>query len=402
MRRIFLVPLAILLLATLILGSCAQPAPTLAPAPTPTPAPTPKPTPAPAPAPAPAPGLPVPGMKPGEENLYFEYVYASGSARYPPPAGFEKSATENFFDELEKATGGRFKVRYAYGGILGSAQELPHLAGAGVCDMGTLTGPDPAEFTYLSMPGAGWYTMDMETNVKLAKNLYRHPLSTEVFDGINLVHVWTHSYPPNVLHIRKGVKPIEKAEDLKGLQMGAWTMVAKLWAPGVGMVPVSLGSPFDTYEGMQKGMIDMVAMDVGALGRPFNLGELVGQVLETGAASASTGFGYMNKDAWNRLPQYIKDLWWELCPTEMEEMNVKTQMADVEEGLALAKEKGIPVFRLPAADEAKAVAALKPIWEKWVAEVLGYPGGKQVKEFLKDQIAYRNSILPEPFTIITP
>jgi len=378
--------LAILLVATLILGSCAQPAPAPAPAPAPTP--------------APAPELPVAGMKPGEENLYFEYTWTSATTRTAPPPGFERNYNENFFDALEKATQGRFKVKYAYGGILGSARELPHLVSAGVCEMAALTGPDAATYTYLSLPTEGWFTGDLPTDMKLAGNLYKHPLSLEIFDRMNLVYIGHHMFGANALMIRKGVKPIATAEDLKGLQLGVWSEVAKLWASEVGMIPIST-YVYDSYEGMMKGMFDGVI--IGWTGfKGFKLYELTGQSIVTAAGGNSPMFNFMNKDAWNRLPQYIKDLWWELYPTEFEEYYIRYQLAQEQLGLDLAKENEVKILRLPAADEAKLVAAAKPAWADWVAEMLKYPGGKQVKEFLKDQIASRDKLIGEPWTLYTP
>lgn len=58
MKKLFLIPLIVLLAASLVLGSCAKPEPE--PTPTPAPAPAPAPTPAPAPVPAPAPAAPAP------------------------------------------------------------------------------------------------------------------------------------------------------------------------------------------------------------------------------------------------------------------------------------------------------------------------------------------------------
>ena len=80
MKRLFLLPLAILLVVTLIFGGCAKPAP--APTPTPAPAPAPAPTPAPVkPAPTPAPAPPAPAPVPRIKDLVFETVEI-GSGNY--------------------------------------------------------------------------------------------------------------------------------------------------------------------------------------------------------------------------------------------------------------------------------------------------------------------------------
>ena len=395
MKKVYLL-LGILLVAGLILGSCAQPAPAPAPAPSPAPTPTPAPTPAPTPGKEWVP--PVPGMKPGEENLYFEYIHASGHPQNPPRPPMEKAFREYFYEELEKRTQGRFKVKMAYGGILGGSTDLPHLCGAGVVDMAGITGPNPAEFTYLSIPTAGWYTLDLDFNTKqLAEYVGRHPLSAEVLDRNNLVYTGVNMYGPNYLHIRKGIPKIEKAEDLKGLQLGTWSKVSRMWAAEIGMVPVATIVP-EVYEGLQKGILDAVVMSQGD-----HMFEQIGQSIGTGAGGSSPGFAFMNKDKWNQLPQYIKDLWWELYPEYWVDLSVEWELLDLEEGVKLCAEHGIIIHELPEAEEAKLVGALKPVWEDWLAEMLNYPYGKQAREFVRDQIAHRNSVLPDqPFTIITP
>jgi len=402
MKRIFVVPLAILLLVALILGSCAKPAP----APAPTPAPSPAPTPAPKPTPAPPTEKewvpPVPGMKPGEEDKYFTWTYAESSARPKPPPGFESDPRENFFNELEKRTQGRFKVKYAWGGIIGAPAEILAMVGAGVVEMGMTAGQPAAEFALTSPQGMGGFlTGDIATDEKIYHYCRTHPICTAQLTKQNLVYGWSMPFGANMPLFREGIKRMETVEDFKGLQFGSTPGALHLWARELGMVPVTIAI-FDYYEGMQKGMIDVCALNYAALHLIFRLDEVMGSCVEVYPQGVSATPGYINKDSWDGLPQYIKDLWWEVYPTYFQEYNTRTRDSAAELTKGVLREKGVDMYKLPPAEEDKVHAAAAPVWKEWAEEQARYTSKELTTQYLKDIIAYRDKIVGKPFTVYTP
>ena len=378
MKRIFVVPLAILLLVALIFGGCAKPAP--------------------APTPAPPAGKewapPIPGMKPGEEDKYFEWTYTFDSPRRPPPAPFKLTAVENFLSEMEKRTQGRFKIKYAWGGILGTGWEMPQLIGAGIAE---ISGTPPewhlADFPFKSMACTwGFNTGDLEIDMLLNDHIFTHPLVARNLDKLNLVHGWSGGGGGSWrLGLRKGVRRIEKVEDLAGLNCWAIGYPA-LWAKQLGMTPVAV-LPVEFYESMQKGMLDVLPWSLSLFIR-FRAHEVCGSIVDVHLGT-SCHHHYVNKDAWNSLPQYIKDLWWELTPTYNYEYSLEVTKAEIQETLDACEERGIEIYKLPPDEEAKVREAMAVMWPAYVADCEKLPAGQGIREFLKDQIAYRDELTGE-------
>jgi len=152
---------------------------------------------------------------------------------------------------------------------------------------------------------------------------------------------------------------------------------------------------------MQKGMMDVVPIGYDVFVRPFRVNEVAGSIIDVDLHAGAVP-RFVNKDSWNSLPQYIKDLWREIYPTYYLEYKREIRMPTIQATLGVIKETGIEVYKLSPEEEAKLRAAAKPMWEAWVAEMEEYPAGKRVREFLKDQIAYRNELTGEPWTIYTP
>jgi TRAP-type C4-dicarboxylate transport system substrate-binding protein len=339
-------------------------------------------------------------MQPGEEDLYFEWTYAQPMPRRPTPPGFELWEAEHFFAELEKRTEGRFKTKFAWG-IAGSQREMPFLISSGVNDMGGVTIiVAPAEFALLTMNWMfGWATGDLEMDQKLAGNIAKHPLAQANLDKMNLALGHWGAIPTFRLLLSKRVGKIETAADLKGLQLGTGKPGEPLWAKALGMVPVDVHIT-EMYEAMQKGVMDMAILDMpGAFG--MKLDELVGSIVDIDMGGGG-GLTVVNKDKWNSLPQYIKDLWWEIEPTAYSGYAREIIAARQQAALDICKAKGIELHKLPPAEEAKLYAAMEPVWGAWVAEQEGYPTGTQVKEYLKDQIVFRDKLTGQPWTIYKP
>jgi TRAP-type mannitol/chloroaromatic compound transport system substrate-binding protein len=308
-------------------------------------------------------------------------------------------ANEKFFTALEEATKGRFKVKYNYG-IIPKRPDVVPSVGTGVCEVsGSLPIYHPAELPLATITELwGWHTGDLDINAQLLKYVFTHPLVAANLAEMNVVYAASGSADPFKIVVGKGVKKIETAEDLKGLHFGA-TGYRTLWAEKLGMVPVST-TVLDMYEFLEKGMVDMIGANIG-MTAGFRFYEVIDFAIEL-ALGGPTGFEVANKDAWDKLPQYIKDLWWELHPEHYTAYSMEITGAQAKQLEGIYKEKGIESYRLPPAEEAKLEAALKPMWEAWAADKAKYPGGEKIAEFVKDCIAYRDKITGKPFTIYTP
>jgi len=387
-RWLYLV-VAVLCVAGLLASGCAEPAP------------------APAPVPAPTPPAeeeeewvpPIPGMKKGEEDLYLEWTWATPTNRAKPPAGYELTADEWFFKEIEERAKGHLKVKISYG-EMGTALEIPKLITAGVVE-GGFTTPTyyPIELPLCNVLWMPFFSLeDWAKNMRLWDYALRHPLvqanyakQNQVF-GYMFNGTWDYD-----LYIRKGVPKITKVEDFKGLTARSYGYYNVFWQElEVGPVFVTA---FESYEAMQKGMIDLCHLGLESVVN-WHLWEVSDRIIDTAITATGTLYA-VNMDVWNDTPQYIRDIWNEVHPLG-QEYSLELGLTRLEEVKQFMQEKGIEHYRLSPEEDAKFRAAAKPAFEKWVADVEQQENGKPIREYLKDVIAYRDKLSGEPWTVYTP
>jgi len=340
-------------------------------------------------------------MLKGEEDLYFDWKYAMPIPREAPPTGYGLTSKEWFHDELEKRTKGHIKIEEFYGGQLGGFREMPDLLGQGVfetafCPKGEML---PDRFPYSAivfMPF--WMPDDLEMAAKLFQYCWSHPLFLENFAKANLMYGYTFGGLKMRQFLAKGVPKITKVDDLAGLQHRAYGYDA-IWTESLGMVPVGL-SGAEVYEGLQKGIIDSSVNSMAEI-EWKNLYEVIGSIIDVTMFIRGGTIGDVNLDAWNSLPQYIKDIWRELVP---EATSYQSEIAEILErdGLAFAKEKGLVMYKLDPEEESKYKAAGLPVWEKWVEDSEGLPNGNKIRDYIRDCIAFRDTLTGEPWTMYIP
>jgi TRAP-type C4-dicarboxylate transport system substrate-binding protein len=243
----------------------------------------------------------------------------------------------------------------------------------------------------------GWHTGDLKMDDQLAEYIHTHPLAQANLDKLNLVYGWTGTTRPSNLIAKKGLKRMEKVEDFAGLQFGT-AGYRTLWAKELGMTPVTLPTP-EFYEAMQKGILDMVPVNPVTAYQAFRLHEVAEYIIDV-PLGVFCSVGIVNKDSWNSLPQYIQDLWRELAPSYFLDYNREIKAVEWEPAMEIWEPIGR--YKLAPEEEDKVLAAMSAIWEAWLAEQEGFPAGKRVREFLKDQIAFRDKLTGKPWTIITP
>jgi len=390
MKKQLLVLLAVILVAGLILIGCSPAQPT------PTPTPTP-----------PVDEVeewvpPVPGMKQGEEDLYFTWRFAAHYPREIPPAGYDLTYQEWYHKELEKRTDGHIKIEMFYDGVLGKSKEMTKLLAQGVFEMAvapTLAFPDIFPYSgVLRMPF--WMPEDPMMSAMLWDQGWSHPLVLKELTAENIMYGYAVAGQINRLTFAKKVGEITKVEDLVGLQTRSKGYNNK-WTEALGMTPVNL-QPHEIYEAIQKGMIDASLVSLLDM-KNKRLYEVMGSAIDVSVTIGGGGGapGYVNLDAWNSLPQYIKDIWRELYPEAIAFAN-EQNLIGLQESLDIAKQSGFEFYKLPPEEEAKYKAAGVVAWEQMVENLEKQPNGKQVREYIKDLIAYREQLTGEKWTVFKP
>ncbi len=222
----------------------------------------------------------------------------------PPNHTFQKQCLV-WSDELEKASGGRLKLKLYPASQLGPAPRQFDIARSGVADIAIgLTGATPGRYPMTEivseayvMPKAG------ETSLLMSRRL------TELFPTYlapeypGLKMLWMMVTAPLKFHTAKVA--LHKLEDFRGLRIRyAGEQFADVLT-AVGAVPLAV-PPGETQDGLAKGIIDGATFPYEGA-QSFDLGTVVKYSLEPGVSTATFGAA-MNPKKFEALPKDLQDL----------------------------------------------------------------------------------------------
>ncbi len=347
-------------------------------------------------------GEKVEGMKAGEEDLYFEWEWSIGSK-------WDKAQELDFVcEELMVRTKGHWKIIPRYGGILASSFEAPFLVGAGTFEMCySYANYFPAEMPCGSISNLPYWTptYDPEASVRLQwYECVEHPLAVADHTKLNLYcsssfgvqgsdtyHLWP----------RKG-SGIRTLEDMQGKPARATGYHAVVFKEA-GLVPLNMGMPAQV-ESLQKGIIEVAEYHMIG-GKATGLWEFTDIII-----MFPKGFGgyssavYMELDAWNGLPEYLRNTYDELIRPTTVDWWLKAGAERKEESITFFDEAGLERVFMSEEDETE--------WRKGgTAAFQAYSDfctidlkmGEKHDQFMRDIIAFRNKLVPDdPWTIWNP
>lgn len=233
-----------------------------------------------------------------EFNWNFAHLYSRGTA-------FGDVYEKDFAENIEKLSKGRIKVKVLYSGegvgtkgILGAAKNGLITIGAPFQSMHA--GEFPAGLVEIGLPGG---TADTDELQALFHDKGWAPILEEAYGKHGLVWLEPYIQPP-VYIITK--KPINSVEDFKGMKIRAPGAYGKFLA-NLGAAPVSLAWS-EIYTGLVTGVID------GSIGsnmidhRDGNHVEVAKYMYPLPLAGAQVLPILVNKRAWNKLPDDLKDV----------------------------------------------------------------------------------------------
>ena len=304
-------------------------------------------------------------------------IKLSWSIAWPPVICTNRVLAPWYVKEIEKRTGGRVKITIYHGGSLVKGPQTYEGVVNGIADIGTsrfamTPGRFPVAMGY-EMPGIDYNSAYVSNSV--AWELYKKYKPTEMNDTHML---WIDSNGPGFLYTKK---PVRTLADLKGMEIRADGMVLEA-IKLLGGVPVSMPIT-EVYLALQKGVVQGTLDRLGGL-KGFRHAEVTKYIEDVRFIYPSAMFfNTMNLKTWESLPDDIKKVFNDIA----DETVVKSAEVFEEEekvGLKYALDKGMEIIRIPPEEQAKWKETLKPVQEKWVAEMeaKGLPG----KEMLKDQM----------------
>ncbi len=249
MKKLLLISLALLLIASLV--ACAAPAPAPAPVPAPAPAPTATVTgpattttvTAPAPAPAPAP-VPAPTVKPT-----YNWKFVAGTAGSP-----QAISSELWVDLMHDASDGRINVELFYGFSLGGPEENFDRLLKGTDEIGiqfSMTSYDPR----VAISNAPYMILGWEdAEIAYEPGGWMLDVSSSVFAGLGLKYLgtWPEGLPGVATKDRYATNP-EDAKDIKLRTQPMFPYPQTCAALGFQATPISWA---EMYTAIQTGVID--------------------------------------------------------------------------------------------------------------------------------------------------
>jgi TRAP-type transport system periplasmic protein len=283
----------------------------------------------------------------------------------------------SFAKELERRSNGRVKVTFYPAETLGKAKDQYNMAVTGIADFSTsIMGYTPGRFPQaeaLELPIA-WPSAKVASRVCWA--IYEKYLKTE-FSDVHMIAIATTD-PTQIQTVKK---PIKSLSDMSGLRLrtGSPRMVEMVRSWGAS--PINLTAA-DTYDALQKGMIDGVFMNYTAL-LDFKLYEQLNNYTTLGVGAA-VAMGPMSLKAWNSLPPDIQKIIDELGGDRQSALMGEVFDKRAKAGLDEAIKKGGKIYTLSEAEKAAFMATTKPIVDAWIAnaEKKGLPGRKIYEDII--------------------
>jgi TRAP-type C4-dicarboxylate transport system substrate-binding protein len=297
------------------------------------------------------------------------------------PAPHKNSVlSDQWCKEIEKRTNGRVKITYFPGGTLTPAAQTYENVIKGIADIGfSVFGYTRGRFPMISIMDnpLGYKSGVQATN--LINEFYKKYKPKEL-DDVQVMYL--HAHGPGILHSKK---PVKTMEDLKGMKIRAQGTVVPI-VQALGGAPVGTTMP-ETYDALRTGVVDGAMSPQEAL-EGWKWGEIVKYTTQNfSSAYTATMFVVMNKNKWASLPPDIQKIFNEVNAEWVIKQGKLWDDLD-KAGYEWSKTKGHEVIALSKEEDAKWAAAVKPIYEKYAAEVQGkgLPGNEALKfciDFLK-------------------
>ncbi|HOG81735.1 MAG TPA: TRAP transporter substrate-binding protein [Smithellaceae bacterium] len=291
-----------------------------------------------------------------------------------PATHAQAKAGESWAKEIEKRTGGKVKINIFAGGSLTPADQCFDGVEKGISDIGmscfAYTRGRLPLLEALDLPMG--YPNGMVAT--LVANDFVKKMQPKELDGVKVLYL--HAHGPGLLHTQK---PVNSLANMKGMKIRSTGLSAKI-VENLGGVSVAMPQG-GTYEALQKGVVQGTLAPMETL-KGWKQAQVVKYTTDcTNIGYTTAMFVVMNKKKWNSLPKDIQKAFDDVSQEWIAVAGKAWDDADVE-GYKYSAELGNKVIKLPAAEEAKWEAAIKPVTEKYIknAESKGLPGKQAVAE----------------------
>ena len=302
------------------------------------------------------------------------------STWHPPASREVKTVWIPMLEELKKRSNGRITYTLFAGGALGSGPEHFDIVKNGLSDMGYFTATwTPGRFPLSDVLSLATWSEGKDVSTTMGNKRRDEVLKNE-FEGVKVLELngciqaflWTK-------------KPVKTLADVKGLKIRSPGGHQTNYIKSLGAEPVFMPLG-DVYLALETGTIDGL-VTCSPLILAFKLDEVVknGVVATFGCVTEGV---VMNQKSWDNTPADLKPIIEEVVGNPFHATHgldrdaYKKMIQDI-------KDKGVELYELPTAEQARWSAKFQEETKKWVAdlEAKGLPA--------KDAVVMYNKIAQE-------
>lgn len=287
--------------------------------------------------------------------------------------------------ELERLTKGRVTVKLIGGSVLGPPNQHLEIVLSRRADIGWIAiGHFPGVFPYSDVRFLPFLFPSGAVGGRIFWEMTEKYLLDTEFKNVKVL--FTH--PTSVMQLITRTKQVKTLEDLKGMKIVMDSAVHVKMTEYLGGVPVFLPEG-EIFTALEKGLVEGRWRDLHGV-VVWKENEITKYRTTNLAIGANHGMSIMNLDAWNALPPDVQkvidgmrlahSIWSGLCFDEEDIYWAQPILREYD------KKVGNPEwYPLPAAEKARWVTAVEPMYDWWVKEMesKGNTQAKEVLEFVR-------------------
>lgn len=307
------------------------------------------------------------------DPVQVKFAYPSA----PNNALFAQGA-QGWADDVNKAADGAIEIKIFAGGVIGDNSNMYDRITNGVTDIGlAVFGPVSSLFPKTNVGTLPFEAKNHREDALALWHLYQKGVITEEFAKVKPLGFIV--FPGLVIHSKK---PMHNLADMKGLKISVEGRVMSTLMPRLGASPISL-QPGELYASLQRGLVEAAPQGWPSV-PTFHLNEVTNFHLEA-PLGFNTGYVFMNKDAYAKLPPKGRDA---IDKYSGEAYVLRLVAADdTMEAVGRDATKATPgqtIASLDPAEEARWKELVAPVTEEWVKAT---PDGEKVLAAFRAEVA---------------
>lgn len=265
-------------------------------------------------------------------------------ATYVAESSSQAQGMREWVEAVNEESDTPVEVEFFYSEALLPATDILNGVGDGRADMGFVGAPYyPTELPLLQITGVPFLTDTYENQAQALTHLYEEePIFAEELQSAGVELLTVSPLAPNIII---GNTPIESLDDLSGQTIRVTGYLEDAIAVAGGNV-VGMSTP-ETYEAMQRGVLDMVTTFPFDAAVDFGMQEVGDHFVASGTGTSAATLNVINSDTWDSLPEDVQTA---MISASRDDLDRQVEIIDQSnaEKCATLEDAGVAVETIPA------------------------------------------------------